>query len=115
MTAHASDDALIADLARALGHELSLVAEVHEGRASFIVAETAGTRTWRLECSPSELADAVRDRTVSGREAGVGYADPSRGASPGAALLAIHLSEAIATAGPSARRLVVDRGGVRGV
>ena len=101
---------VVSEVAAALGVEIALVQG--EGGA-FDIIDRSSARVWRIPYSAEELAEFARNREPSGIAAGVGAADGSGSVSPGAALLAIHISEAVATAVPGTNALRIERDGVR--
>ena len=105
-----SDQTVVAEVAAALGSELSLL---QQDDGIFIVVEMASSRRWRVPYSAAQLAQCARDRARSAIAAGAGAADGSEAVSPGAALLAIHISEAVASAEPHSFSLHIEHGGVR--
>jgi hypothetical protein len=106
-----ADADLVEELAVALASEFVLEAVGADSGSTFVVRERSTSQTWELPYTAERLAAMCRDRQASGLAAGVGYVPPESGPSPGAALLAIHVSEAIATALPGASSLVIDGGG----
>ena len=103
------DAVVIEEINSALGSELEITIEAN---GSVQVTEAGTRRRWTVVGSKQSIAAQAANRTLSGVEAGTGGGAGSEAVSPGAALLAIHIGEAVATAGPDASRLVVHSGRV---
>jgi len=102
------DAVVIEEINSALGSELEITIEPDE---SVQVIEASTRRRWTVVGSTRSIAAQAANRTLSGEQAGTG-GPGSKTVSPGAALLAIHIGEAVATAGPGTSRLVVYSGRV---
>lgn len=103
-----ADLAVISELDRAFGSEL----ELRVDKGVLHVIQHATGRMFMLAASPDSVARRAAKLTHAGEEAGVGGPAGSRSVAPGLALLSIHISEAVATAGAADTRLVIRRGGV---
>lgn len=105
----------IDELAAALVHQFTVNPCFIDGTEALLIADSATGRAWEFPYSSAQVARFIEGLHDSGVEAGVGSKDPHTGCSPGAALLSIHIEEAIATAPSDAKRLVVGEGGVSAV
>lgn len=103
-----TDDELIAAIASALDPDLELVRDRDD---ALVIVDVLTSRAWPLSCVLSDLAQQVGRLEASGMEAGIGGQPGSGAVSPGVALLAIHLDEAIRTASPTANHLELTAGG----
>lgn len=100
------------ELALALVHQFTLTPGLTDGTKALLIVDSTTGKAWEFPYSSAQVARFIEGLHDSGVEAGVGSHDPQTGCSPGAALLSIHIEEAIATAPSYAKRLVVGEGGV---
>lgn len=98
-----ADSAVISELDRAFGSEL----ELRVDKGVLHVIQHATGRVFVLAASPDSVARRAAELTHDGKEAGVGGPAGSGAVAPGLALLSIHISGAVATAGATDTRLII--------